>query len=732
QVEEFSDLEEEPFAQVEELSDLEEEPFAEDSISLEEEPLAQDSISLEEEPLAQVEGLSDLEEEPLAQVEGLSDLEEEPFAQVEGLSDLEEELPQVEELPNMEEEAHEPEEFSAAEYEDSLNIEDITEMTQEDINKLLLANQNQPEEEIPDLKEKSEEEAHEPEELSAAEYEDSLNIEDIAEMTQEDINKLLLANQNQPEEEIPDLEEKSEEEAHEPEELSAAEYEGPLNIEDITEMTQEDINKLLLANQNQQIEEMPEKPVDDDFFDDMAAVLQDVGEKEEKEEAHKRSIEEKRQAKMEAKQAKKAAAQAKKQARLEEKEAAKQAKREARKAKKDKESVHQEGVEAEQQEDALQGSHELIDETEELFASLEALDNLEAENNNGIGIMEDLSAFGIDEELFGNVGGEEAALGEAAVQEETPAQKSGKKAEKKGLFAKFLDIMTEEEEEENDDSEALRLSEENEGILRELDKEEGKKKKNKKKKSGKADGADGEEIDEEDAERDKKGKKAEKKKKPKKEKPPKQTSASVKPSGKLPTKKVALIFIACFSVGAAIWVLANVGVDFSDKQAAEAAFYEGDYETCYQNLAGKTLNESQQVMYGKSESILRIRLWMREYEILSGEGLQLEALDSLIQSVYAYPKLYEFSTQYNAGPEVAEVYARILEILETEYHMSEAQAMEIASEPEDVEYTKKVKAAFAGEIGKAQPSEQEPLEALEDVLPEETDLGDVEFIEDNN
>ena len=66
-----------------------------------------------------------------------------------------------------------------------------------------------------------------------------------------------------------------------------------------------------------------------------------------------------------------------------------------------------------------------------------------------------------------------------------------------------------------------------------------------------------------------------------------------------------------------IIVINNVIGDYSAKKTARTAYHNEDFQTCYQNLYGKTLSESEQVMYYKSESILRMRVWIREYEIFA-------------------------------------------------------------------------------------------------------------------
>ena len=242
---------------------------------------------------------------------------------------------------------------------------------------------------------------------------------------------------------------------------------------------------------------------------------------------------------------------------------------------------------------------------------------------------------------------------------EEPEQKK----EKKGFFAKLLDLFTEEDEEE-EESDQIQLSDENKKILEEMDGKNSKKK-------------------------EKKQKKEKKPKKPKKEKPKKEAAPAV-PEKKLSPKKIIPIVVVCISLGAVILIVGNFLTEYMSKRSGREAYYVGDYQTCYQNLFGRELNETEQVMYSKSESILTIRMWLREYEVFVNEGSELEALDSLLQAVHDYPSLLDYATQWNAQDEVTSAFGEILNILSEKYQLSQEEAQAIADISDDVEYTKNV------------------------------------------
>lgn len=298
------------------------------------------------------------------------------------------------------------------------------------------------------------------------------------------------------------------------------------------------------------------------------------------------------------------------------------------------------------------------------------------------------------------------------------AEDAEQKKEKKGFFAKLLDLFTEEDEEE-EENDQLKLSDENKQILEEMDKngKNGKKKEKKQKK-------------------EKKSKKEKQPKKPKKEKTKKEAAPAV-PEKKLSPKKIIPIVVVCISLGAVILIVGNFLTEYMSKKSGREAYYAGDYQTCYQNLFGRELNETEQVMYSKSESILTIRMWLREYEVFVNEGSELEALDSLLQAVHDYPSLLDYATQWNVQDEVTSAFEEILNILSEKYQLSQEEAQAIADISDNVEYTKNVMLVLqklglgswefpdttqtVTAVNPAQNTENLP-EELPDPLPEEKEI----------
>lgn len=303
-----------------------------------------------------------------------------------------------------------------------------------------------------------------------------------------------------------------------------------------------------------------------------------------------------------------------------------------------------------------------------------------------------------------------------------------KEPKKKGRMSKFMDFLMEEDPENED----LPISDENQEIIREMDGEEAQKAKKKVEKKAKK--------KEKKKEKKKKEAKPKKAKAPKPKKEKKTKEADPYPGRKLSFKKVRPIVLLGISVGAVLFIFINLSADFTSKQAARTAFANGDYQTCYTNLYGKKLNESDEQMFNKSECILHIRMWYREYEYLASQGSELQALDSLIQSVHDYPEFFQYAFRWEAGIEVNEIYNDILDVLYGKYGVTEVEAQEIGALRSDIDYTKAVMKLLgdAGYGEKTVPAEEQPpvdsgSEGGDvqppDELPEEEGLGSGDYVD---
>ncbi len=537
---------------------------------------------------------------------------------------------------------------------------------------------------------------------------DSFAIEDTANMSEDDIEKLLQAGQEEASGEV----EKQEEQVLEG--LDGTDEELAAFLDNITEEND-------ISNINEDL-----SALGTDALLEGALSSAMAGEAVDSDDSLKKNEKQlQREAKKEAKKAAKDAKKAEKEA--------KKAEKMAKKAEKKGKGNNNKEVEA----DVVE-----IDGTEEHLSEVFDLESVTADvpMEDSAAVMEaaldDIVSMDFLNELMGEekpIANTESASADSLAQVIEDKNKSSK--EKKGLFARIVDFLTEEDEEE--ENEELKLSAENKKILKDMEKEKKKNRKGKKAKKGKEadqseENAEQSEEDKEGQDKNKKGKKAKKEKKPKKEKEPKLVAAEGNNGKKLPKKPIVVISLMCVTIAAVIVVFSNLTADYSMKKNGRVAYYNGDYLACYQNLSGKKLNESEQVMFCKSEAILTIRTWLREYEILAKEN-NLEALDSLIQSVHNYPTLYEYSAQGNAKEDVAAIYSQLLSVLSEKYQLTEEQAIEIANTEDDIQYTKKVMAIVNGEgYGSWNRQENTKPQPLQHELPEESDISDTEFVDNKS
>lgn len=587
-----------------------------------------------------------------------------------------------------------------------------------------------------------------------------LGVEDTLSMSEDEIERLLAEseeNATMPEA-VVNQSEKSDSDSISDllDMLSASDEEDLLELHDLLEKDgndeaiSEDIIALLqddpIEEQNL-MEDILGGTDDENASEEIGALL--INEKEEKNKERQRIRDEKRAEKLAAREAKKAMQETNRMLRMEAKSAKEAEKKAQKEALAEEKRLAKEAKKQAQMQPKEKPADSVILENAGLEADFFATENTGESISSEMPVLDE-SIFGEqlqEADIFGDLhevkeddlsdieallnlsGGNEATETESEPEKPKVASKEKDtkedKPRKKKAISRLMDFLTEAADDEVDeDNENIQLSEENKAIIEEMDKGKKKKrkdKKNKKDKKGEEDSSENGEESEEGEEE--KPKKAKKEKKPKKEKIPKemleQIDGTAKPDKKLSFKKVLPIMLVCLSIGVVIIVFSNLAGDYAVKRAAREAFYEEDYQTCYQNLYGKELTETEQVMYGKSESILRIRLWIREYELLAQEGAEAEALDSLIQSVNEYPTLDAYAVLWNADSEVNLLYAQILGILEDKYHLTEEQALEIASQRSDVDYSMMIYAIIDGEkFGSWEDIE----EGMEDLLPEEEEF----------
>ena len=402
---------------------------------------------------------------------------------------------------------------------------------------------------------------------------------------------------------------------------------------------------------------------------------------------------------------------------------------------------------------------DFVGQIDNVDADLTEIDGLLKNDDNGalnddmLALLEgaealDDNAVNSPDEVKNNVSEESANSQEAEAEKEKPAKKklfskekppkkekksklSKKKQEgetpdlgildeKPSFLMRFLDFLTREENEGIESEEILdKLNKENE----KKQKKEEKKRKKAEKKKGKSDEALDEE--EEGAEDNKKKKKKEKKTKEKKEKEPSEAPKE-KPVKVLSKKNMLVLIAACATLLGSIFALSTFLTEYSDRQNARQAFYDGDYEEVYRLFYDRNLNSSDTVIYNKVKIVLTLERKLKSYENNIALNKELEAVDALIQGISCYQSLQGID-EYDVRNEVDAIYQQICNILENKYGITYEEAIEINTYDNET-YTRIVDAIVNGtefvmpgeEIEEAEESEEELLP--QDVLPEEEEI----------
>lgn len=317
-------------------------------------------------------------------------------------------------------------------------------------------------------------------------------------------------------------------------------------------------------------------------------------------------------------------------------------------------------------------------------------------------------------------------------KDEIKALKRNQKGEKKpGVLSRLFHVLTVEAE-PSEEEKALILTKENSKIIQELDAEKGKKKKKVKAKKGNKKGNKGETGEEEsEAKKPQKiKKKREKFVKPTKPKMIKEPAPVVK-SKKISKKSIVIIFVFSFSLLLAIFLLGTLFSDLAERRIAQSAFDQKEYQAAYEYFFEAEEGTAEADKFHHARAVMRIKRRLESYEQKIMVDKKVEALHSLMQAIYNYDELYQYALNYNASNEVAEIYAQILGILYEEYDLTEETAKTIATCDSDKEYTGYLVALAEGKsiesVGQKDLSELGGNDTMQDILPEEMELGDREF-----
>lgn len=283
------------------------------------------------------------------------------------------------------------------------------------------------------------------------------------------------------------------------------------------------------------------------------------------------------------------------------------------------------------------------------------------------------------------------------VEPEEAQDKKGKVKKKKkekdeekapGALGKFFNMLTEdlpgpteEEYAAEDEAKAAKKKEEKEKKEQDkLAKDEEKKAKEEEKAAAKKAKADA-------AAQKKKEKDAAKAEKAAAKKA-KQQAEAIKRAKRIPPKKIVAVAAFGASVFGAVFVSTTILSNQGYINVARKAFYDGDYKNVYLATYGMELNDSDVgLIQARSEVIMKMQRWYDSYQNNLKLNRQREALDALLHGIAAYDYINAEAEQYEVMGEVDGIKNTILDVLETKYGVSEAQARELLNYEDALAYT---------------------------------------------
>ncbi len=320
-------------------------------------------------------------------------------------------------------------------------------------------------------------------------------------------------------------------------------------------------------------------------------------------------------------------------------------------------------------ETAAAAGHELITDDES-----DGEPGSESENRDSEEPLAEALINGADSEMDSGMNSEMDSEEETTVGDDTEEAKP----KKKGLIARILDFLTEEEPEVTMGEEGSLVSDENKAILEEIDAEDEGKKKGKKGKKAKK-------------EKEPKEKKPKKPKKPKKEK----VQEPIDPKKIVPMKMKVTIFALAFSVLAIVLLLMKFIPSMMNMGEARKAYYSKDYKDTFISMYGKKLSESDRILYEKAKILVLIERKYESYENYMTMDMPVQALDALMQGLMKYEVVKDRAEEYGVLNELNQIRDKLLAALALQFGVSESEAMEIV-EYAPVDYTLKLQSIVDG------------------------------------
>ncbi|HKM03598.1 MAG TPA: hypothetical protein VJZ04_03210 [Lachnospiraceae bacterium] len=272
---------------------------------------------------------------------------------------------------------------------------------------------------------------------------------------------------------------------------------------------------------------------------------------------------------------------------------------------------------------------------------------------------------------------------------------NGEPPKKQGFLKRFFGSFLEEEMEVAETILEEIAEDDNMAILKAMEEEdnkESKKGKNKKDKKNKKEKGKNTKLSDDDDDEEIDNKKGKTKKKEKKVK----NIIPEEPSKKIPIKKMVPIFIISFTFMAIMILLSSTIPNMIELKSARNAYYNKDYKVAYEELSGKELNKSDQIIFQKANLVMQLQRKWNSYENFTIMNKKLEALNALLQGASRYNELLVLSEEYSVVEEFTNIYNEIMDELKNTYQLTEDDIKKIILYEDPITYSKVLQSIIAG------------------------------------
>jgi len=151
-----------------------------------------------------------------------------------------------------------------------------------------------------------------------------------------------------------------------------------------------------------------------------------------------------------------------------------------------------------------------------------------------------------------------------------------------------------------------------------------------------------------------------------------------------------------FSIIAAIMIIDTIGIQYLELKDAREAYITGDYQTTYEMYSGKKLGKADEAQYQRAVAVLKMQNKLSAYSNHERLGKKAAALNDLIEGVSLYQKDYKNTAFDLITAELKNVYQKVLNLLLTNYNLTESAAKTIADDNDDYTYSLRIDAVVNG------------------------------------